>query len=86
MTQRVDLYDSTYGQFTEQVLAAVRAETFGEDIGQNSWITADEFDTFLSWLPLSSSSHVLEIACGSGCPALHLARTLGESAMASAEA
>lgn len=74
MTQRVDLYDSTYGQFTEQVLAAVRAETFGEDIGQNSWITADEFDTFLSWLPLSSSSHVLEIACGSGGPALHLAR------------
>jgi hypothetical protein len=30
-------------------LAKIRQEAFGEDIGQNSWITTDEYDTFFSW-------------------------------------
>ena len=52
MSNRVDLYDSTYGNFKEQVLAEVRRETYGEDIGQNSWITAEEYDAFYGWLSL----------------------------------
>lgn len=74
MSNPVDLYNSTYGNFKEQVLAAVRQETYGEDIGQNSWITTDEYDTFYSWLNLSPGDHVLEIASGSGGPALYLAK------------
>ena len=74
MSKQVDLYNSTYGNFQEQVLAAVRRETFGEDIGQNSWITTGEYDTFYSWLNLSPGDHVLEIASGSGGPALYLAK------------
>jgi cyclopropane fatty-acyl-phospholipid synthase-like methyltransferase len=74
MSNQVDLYSSTYGNFKEQVLAAVRQETYGEDIGQNSWITADEYDMFYSWLNLSPGDHVLEIASGSGGPALYLAK------------
>jgi SAM-dependent methyltransferase len=77
MTQRVDLYDSTYGNFEKQVLAEVRRETYGEDIGQNSWITTEEYDTFHGWLQLPPRPHVLEVASGSGGPALHLARTHG---------
>jgi len=73
MSKQVDLYNSTYGNFQEQVLAEIRRETYGEDIGQNSWITTDEYDTFYSWLELSASDHVLEIASGSGGPALYLA-------------
>jgi SAM-dependent methyltransferase len=73
LTQRVDLFDSTYGHFTEDVLAAIRRETFGEDIGQNSWLTADEYDRFISWLRLRPEQHVLEVASGSGGPALYLA-------------
>lgn len=73
MSNPVDLYNSTYGNFQEQVLATVRRETFGADIGQNSWITTDEYDTFYSWLNLSPRDHVLEIASGSGGPALYLA-------------
>ena len=65
MSNQVDLYDSTYGNFKEQVLAEVRQETYGEDIGQNSWITTDEYDTFYSWLNLSAGDHVLEVASGS---------------------
>jgi SAM-dependent methyltransferase len=74
MSNQVDLYNSTYGNFKEQVLAEIRKETYGQDIGQNSWITTDEYDTFYSWLNLSAGDHVLEIASGSGGPALYLAR------------
>lgn len=74
MSNQVDLYNSTYGNFKEQVLAEIRRETYGEDIGQNSWITTDEYDTFYGWLNLSPRDHVLEIASGSGGPALYLAK------------
>lgn len=77
MAERSDLFYNTYGHFTERVLAAVRAETFGRDIGQNSWLTADEYERFASWLDLTPASHVLEVASGSGGPALHLAGHAG---------
>lgn len=77
MSDSIDLYNSTYGNFTEQVLAEVRRETYGDDIGQNSWITAEEYDTFYGWLMLAPQQHVLEVASGSGGPALHLARKHG---------
>lgn len=77
MTRRTDLFDSTYGHFSDQVLEAVRKETFGEDIGQNSWLTVDEFDRFLSWLALAAEHSVLEVASGSGGPAHYLARRAG---------
>jgi SAM-dependent methyltransferase len=75
MAERVDLFDSTYRHFTDRVLDTVRKETFGDDIGQNSWLTVDEYDRFLGWLDLSADQHVLEVASGSGGPALYLART-----------
>lgn len=77
MVERVDLFDSTYSHFTDRVLDAVRKETFGTDIGQNSWVTADEYERFITWLDLSSGHHALEIASGSGGPALYLARVTG---------
>ncbi len=77
MTERIDLFYSTYGNFNEQVLSAVREETFGRDIGQNSWLTADEYDRFISWLALAPGQHVLEVASGSGGPALYLSARTG---------
>jgi SAM-dependent methyltransferase len=73
MTQRTDLFDSTYSHFTERVSAAVRAAAFGQDIGQNSWLTVEEYDRFLSWLHFAAGHRVLEIASGSGGPARYLA-------------
>lgn len=77
MVERVDLFDSTYSHFTDPVLDAIRNETFGVDIGQNSWVTVDEYDRLLPWLDLSADHHVLEVASGSGGPALYLARKFG---------
>ena len=74
MSKQVDLYNSTYGNFQEWVLAEIRRETYGEDIGQNSWITTNEYDLFYSWLHISPGDHVFEIASGSGEPALYLAK------------
>ena len=75
VTKRIDLFDSTYSHFTRQVLETIRKETFGQDIGQNSWTTLDEYDRFLSWLGLRPNRHVLEVASGSGGPALYVAIT-----------
>lgn len=77
MTDRIDLFYSTYGHFSDHVLDAVRKETFGVDIGQNSWLTVDEYDRWLPWLKLTSEHHILEVASGSGGPALHIARAIG---------
>ena len=74
MANSVDLYNSTYGNFQERVLAEIRQETYGEDIGQNSWITTAEYDTFYGWLNVSAGDHILEVASGSGGPALYLAK------------
>ena len=39
----VNLYDNVYGDFGSAAEAAVRRETYGDDIGQSSWITAAEW-------------------------------------------
>jgi SAM-dependent methyltransferase len=70
-------YDTTYGRFAEALYAAIRSEAFGEDIGQNSWLTADEQRTFSEWLELDSSTALLEVASGSGGPALFTVATTG---------
>lgn len=77
MAKRIDLFDSTYSNFSDQVQEAVRKETFGQDIGQNSWLTVDEFDRFISWLRLAPEHHVLEVASGAGGPASYLANRMG---------
>jgi SAM-dependent methyltransferase len=77
MPERVDYYDTTYGSFGSDVMQQIRRETYGDDIGQNSWLTADEFRQFFEMLGLTAQSHVLEIASGSGGPALFMARTVG---------
>jgi SAM-dependent methyltransferase len=76
LSHRVDLY-SSYAQFSDRVLDQIRKETFGIDIGQNSWITVEEYDRFISWLNLTPNDHVLEIASGAGGPAIHLSRNGG---------
>jgi SAM-dependent methyltransferase len=73
----VDLHGASYGGFASDVYGDVRREAWGEDIGQNSWLTRAELDRFSSDLQIEPSSRVLEVGCGSGGPALRLARSTG---------
>jgi SAM-dependent methyltransferase len=66
-------YGAHYREFAGELYAEVRREAFGEDIGQNSWLTVDELGRFRPWLRLGPSVRLLDVACGSGGPALHLA-------------
>lgn len=74
MTSKVKLYPGTYKNYSEDIYKAIRNETFGEDIGQNSWLTADEYREMFSLLGLTNKSSVLEIASGSGGPALFMVK------------
>src|SRR5215472_18204189 len=47
-------YEANYANFETELYSQIRCEAFGKDIGQNSWLTADEHDTFLGWLALAS--------------------------------
>jgi SAM-dependent methyltransferase len=72
-------YNANYGNFQTELYAQIRREAFGEDIGQNSWLTADEQDRFFEWLDLSPQKTLLDVACGAGGPALRIAATTGIS-------
>lgn len=70
-------YDANYGNFETELYTEIRLEAFGEDIGQNSWLTAKEQDMFLDWLDLSTGKTLLDVACGSGGPTLRIAAKTG---------
>ncbi len=70
-------YDANYGNFSTELYSEIRREAFGDDIGQNSWQTAEEQDLFLGWLDLSTGKTLLDVACGSGGPALRIAASTG---------
>jgi SAM-dependent methyltransferase len=72
----VDLYGASYRNFTNQLYADIRNEAFGEDIGQTSWLTAEEQDLFIGWLGLSEASNLLDVACGLGKPTLRIAQKI----------
>jgi cyclopropane fatty-acyl-phospholipid synthase-like methyltransferase len=70
-------YNANYGNFQTELYAQIRHEAFGEDIGQNSWLTSGEQDRFLEWLDLSPGKTLLDVACGAGGPALRIAARTG---------
>jgi SAM-dependent methyltransferase len=70
-------YNANYENFQTELYAQIRREAFGEDIGQNSWLTSDEQDRFLEWLDLSPRKTLLDVACGAGGPALRIAASTG---------
>lgn len=70
-------YDANYGNFESDIYAAIRREAFGEDLGQNSWLTVDELSRFVAHLALTPEKKLLDVACGAGGPALKIAEQTG---------
>ena len=77
MSAKLDLYNSSYGNYERDVYREVRQETYGEDFGQTSWVTTEESHEIPRLLELTSNSSVLEIGCGSGRYALYVAEVTG---------
>jgi ubiquinone/menaquinone biosynthesis C-methylase UbiE len=77
MPDSLALYDTAYAGYSAHVYQSVRQETYGLDLGQTGWMTADELRDFIGWLDLDASSRVLEVGCGAGGCAVYLADQTG---------
>lgn len=77
MPENVDLYDTAYARYAQDVYREIRVETYGEDLGQTSWVTTEESIEIPQLLELEPASSVLEIGSGSGQYALHVAKKIG---------
>ena len=56
MSRSVDLYGTAYSNFATQALEQVRRDTYGEDFGQSSWVTADEYRRFFRLVDLGPTT------------------------------
>jgi len=77
MPRTVDLYNGAYSNYGTELYRQMRLETYGHDFGQTSWVASDESREIPDLLALTPASHVLELGCGSGGYALHLAERIG---------
>jgi SAM-dependent methyltransferase len=77
MSSKVDLYNNAYGNYAADVYREIRVETYGQDLGQTSWVTSEESAEIMGSLEIASTCYVLEIGCGSGRYAIHVAEKTG---------
>jgi len=75
--EKVDLYNSAYANYGADAYRQIRMETYGEDLGQTSWVTTEESREIPRMTRITASSHVLEIGSGSGRYALQVAAMTG---------
>jgi SAM-dependent methyltransferase len=77
VADKVDLYDGAYGNYEAEIYRQIRFETYGEDLGQTSWVTTEESNRIPEILDLAPHSSAFELGCGSGRYALQLAKKCG---------
>lgn len=73
MADTIDLYSSAYGNYNTDVYRQIRIATYGEDLGQTSWVTNEESREIPRTLEVTRNCRILEIGCGSGRYALQVA-------------
>src|SRR5260370_2004127 len=66
-------YDKLYEHFDSPLMRQLRAEAYGQDIGQHSWVTAEELLGDIPKLKLSPESCLLDLGCGPAGPLTFIA-------------
>ena len=61
-------YDDLFREFDSPLMQQVRLEAYGQDIGQHSWVTAEDLAADIPGLKLFPSSRLLDLGCGPGGP------------------
>jgi SAM-dependent methyltransferase len=61
-------YDDSYREFDSPLMQQIRREAYGADIGQHSWVTAEDLEQDIVRLQLSRISRFLDLGCGPGGP------------------
>ena len=72
-----DQYEPFYREFDSPLMRQIRREAYGEDIGQHSWVSADELRRDAQRLGLSASSRLLDVGSGPCGPLTFLISTVG---------
>jgi SAM-dependent methyltransferase len=72
-----DGYESFYRDFDSPLMRQIRREAYGEDIGQHSWVDADELRGDIQRLVLSPSSRFLDLGCGPCGPLTFMLSAVG---------
>jgi len=73
MPDKVELYDLAYENYASDLYRQIRLETYGNDLGQTSWVGPYESNQIPAKLKINHDSNVLELGCGSGGYAIYLA-------------
>jgi cyclopropane fatty-acyl-phospholipid synthase-like methyltransferase len=66
-------YDKLYEDFDSPLMRQLRSEAYGEDIGQHSWVTAEELLADIPKLNLAPESRLLDLGCGPAGPLTFIA-------------
>jgi cyclopropane fatty-acyl-phospholipid synthase-like methyltransferase len=66
-------YDKLYEHFDSPLMRQLRSEAYGEDIGQHSWVTAEELLADIPKLNLAPESRLLDLGCGPAGPLTFIA-------------
>jgi SAM-dependent methyltransferase len=72
-----DRYESLYRHFDAPVMRQLRRDAYGEDIGQHSWVSAEELRADIQRLQLDESSRLLDLGCGPCGPLTFMLATTG---------
>jgi cyclopropane fatty-acyl-phospholipid synthase-like methyltransferase len=65
-------YDKLYENFDSPLMRQLRSEAYGKDIGQHSWVTAEELQADIAKLKLSPESRLLDLGCGPAGPLIFI--------------
>jgi len=72
-----EFYSIRYSDKRQKLRDTIFGEVYEDYFGQSSWVSTADYDRFTAWLELTSECRLLDIACGSGQPALRAAHTTG---------